>query len=169
MPIYPYQSVLPVIDASAFIAPSADIIGDVVIGAESSIWYGCVVRGDVHHIRIGCRTNVQDLTIVHVAAGKFPTLIGDEVTIGHRAIIHACTIGDRCLIGMGAIVMDGAVIGDDCIIGAGALVTERTVVPAGSVVMGTPALIKRGLRDNERAWILKSAQNYCELAKQYRG
>lgn len=167
MPLHAYQNILPTLADSVFVATSADIIGDVQIGEDSSVWFGCVLRGDVHHIRVGARTNIQDLTVVHVAAGKYPTLIGDDVTVGHRAIVHACTIGHRCLIGMGAIVMDGCEIGDDCIVGAGALLPEGTKIPSGSVVMGAPAKIKRELRENERAWILNSAQNYSELAKKH--
>lgn len=162
-----YDGKNPAWDDSVFVAGSADVIGDVEIGSGSSIWFGCVVRGDVHHIRIGNNTNIQDLTVVHVAAGKYPTIIGDDVTIGHRALIHACTIGNRCLIGMGAIIMDGAVIGDDCIIGAGSLVTEKTMVPSGSVVMGSPAVIKREIRDGEKSWIKKSAENYFQLSRKY--
>lgn len=162
-----YQDKTPQLDPTVFMAEGARVVGDVVIDAHSSIWFNSVLRGDVHFIRVGKRTNIQDLTVVHVASGKYPTLIGDDVTVGHRALIHACTIGDRCLIGMGSIIMDGAQIGSDCIVAAGALVLERTVVPDGSMVMGTPAKVARPLRDNERQWILQSSKNYCELAKTY--
>lgn len=162
-----YQNKYPQIDATVFVAAGVQLIGDVVIDAHASIWFNSVLRGDVHFIRVGKRTNIQDLTVVHVASGKYPTLIGDDVTVGHRALIHACTIGDRCLIGMGAIVMDGAQIGNDCIVAAGSLVLEKTVVPEGSLVMGTPAKVVRSLRDAERQWILQSSKNYCELAKNY--
>lgn len=168
MSILKFKDTIPHIAQDVFLADGSKIIGDVVIGEKSSIWFNTVVRGDVHYIRIGKKTNIQDLSMVHVAASKYPAIVGDEVTVGHRAIIHACQIGDRCLIGMGAIVMDGAEIGDDCIVAAGSLVTEGTKVPPGSVVKGLPGKVVREIRPEELNWIKQSAQNYFELAKQYR-
>jgi carbonic anhydrase/acetyltransferase-like protein (isoleucine patch superfamily) len=163
----PFKSVMPDVDASAYVDESAQIIGDVVIGAESSIWMNVVVRGDVHHIRIGRRTNVQDLTMVHVMRGTHPTHIGDEVTIGHSAVIHGCTIEDRCLIGMGAILLNGCTIGADSIVAAGTLVPEGMRVPPGSLLMGAPARTKRALDDNERRSILDYADRYVQYRLDY--
>jgi gamma-carbonic anhydrase len=163
-----FQGVTPAVAASAYLVNSAEIIGDVTIGEQSSVWFKVVSRGDVNHIRIGARTNVQDGTVIHVTNRTHPTLIGDDVTIGHRVTLHGCTIGNRCLIGIGAIILDGAVIGDDCLVGAGALVTPGTLVPAGSMVLGMPAKIKRDLNLDERAALLVSAHNYTEYINLYR-
>jgi carbonic anhydrase/acetyltransferase-like protein (isoleucine patch superfamily) len=157
----------PKVDASAFVDESAQVIGDVAIGADSSIWMQAVVRGDVNQIRIGQRTNVQDGCVVHVMQGTHPTQIGDAVTIGHRAIVHGCTIADRVLIGMGAIVLNGARIGEDSIVAAGTLITEGFVVPPRSMVMGSPGKIRRPLTDAEVAAILDSAANYVRYKKDY--
>ena len=151
-----------------FIAPGAHVIGDVEIGAGSSIWFNTVVRGDVYYVRIGRRTNVQDLSLVHVTTGKHATLIGDDVTIGHRALIHGCTIEDRCLIGMGAILMDRVVVGEGSIVAAGALVTEGTVIPPRTLVLGAPAKPRRELSDAELAGLEMAARNYAALAATYR-
>jgi carbonic anhydrase/acetyltransferase-like protein (isoleucine patch superfamily) len=164
-----FKSIAPTVDASAYVDESAQVIGDVVIGAESSIWMNVVVRGDVHHIRIGRRTNVQDLTMVHVMRGTHPTQIGDEVTIGHSAVIHGCTIEDRCLIGMGAILLNGCTIGADSIVAAGTLVPEGFQVPPGSLLMGAPARIKRSLDDEERLSILDYAARYVQYRLDYMG
>jgi len=153
---------------AAYVAENASIIGEVELGDGASVWFGAVVRGDENRIKIGDRTNVQDLCVLHVQ-GKFDTAVGDDVTIGHRAIIHGCHIGNRCLIGMGAIIMNGAVVGDDCIIGAGALVTEGQSVPPRSLVIGFPAKPKRRLTDEEVAAIKTSALHYAERAKRYNG
>ena len=139
----PYRGRLPVVHATAYVDASAQVIGDVEIGEESSVWMNAVVRGDVHRIRIGRRSNVQDGTIVHVMHGTHPTVVGDEVTIGHGAIVHGCSIASRVLIGMGAIVLNGASIGEDCIIAAGTLVTEGAVIPPRSLVMGSPGKVRR--------------------------
>ena len=162
-----YRSVLPTVDPSAFVDVSAQVIGDVHIGPESSVWMNVVVRGDVNHIRIGARTNVQDLTLVHVMRHTHPTVIGDDVTIGHGALIHGCTIEERCIIGMGAIVMDQAIVHARCIVGAGALVTGGTEIPEGHLVLGAPARAKRELTHEELAWIEKSANHYVDLARRY--
>ncbi len=157
----------PSVDASAFVAPGAVVLGDVVIGERSSIWFGCVVRGDVNAIRIGARTNVQDLTTVHVTSKTHPTVIGDEVTIGHRVVLHGCTIKDRCLVGIGSVVMDGAVVGPESVVGAGALVPPGMVVPPRTLVMGSPAKVKRDLSVAELEALRKSADNYVEYAARY--
>ena len=165
--IKPYLGVLPTITSSAFIENTAVVIGDVVIDSESSVWFNSVIRGDVHYIRIGHRTNVQDLSLLHVTHDTHPLVIGNDVTIGHHVVLHGCKIGSRVLIGMGSIVMDGAVIEDDCIIGAGSLVTEGTVIPSHSLALGSPACVKRSLNEKELAWIKESANNYIRHAKHY--
>ena len=156
----PFRSVFPAVDPSAFVDASAQVIGDVHVGAESSIWMNVVVRGDVNSIRIGARTNLQDLVLVHVMRETHPTVIGDNVTVGHSAVVHGCTIEDRCLIGMGAILLNGCRIGTGSIVAAGALVPERMVVPPGSMVMGMPAQVRRPLTGEEDASIKGYADNY---------
>jgi carbonic anhydrase/acetyltransferase-like protein (isoleucine patch superfamily) len=163
-----YRGTAPVIDPTAYIDPGAQVIGDVVIGPQSSVWCNAVVRGDVNTIRIGARTNIQDLSMLHVTRRTAPLRVGDEVTVGHAVILHGCTIKDRCLIGMGAIVMDGAVVGEESIIGAGALVTEGTVIPPRSLAVGVPAAVKRPLRPEEIAFLARSAENYVQDAADYR-
>lgn len=157
----PYRSINPTVDSSAFVDQSAQVIGDVHIGAESSVWMNCVVRGDVNYIRIGARTNIQDGTIVHVMREpSHPTIIGDDVTIGHGAIIHGCTIAERVLIGMGTILLNGCRVGTGSIIAAGTLVPEGMDIPPGSLVMGTPAKVRRQLTAEEDASIKWYADNY---------
>ncbi len=158
----------PVLDDSCFIADSSDVIGKVTIGEDSSVWYGAVLRGDVNMITVGSRSNIQDNATVHVA-DDFKTVIGDDVTIGHNAIVHGCTIGSRVLIGMGAIVLDGAVIEDDVMIGAGALITPGKVIPSGSLVVGSPGKIVRSLRDDEVEALLDSSVKYVKVAKEHKG
>ena len=167
--IRPFRDKLPVVHATVYLDESAQVIGDVEVGAESSIWMGVVIRGDVNLIRIGRRTNVQDNTVIHVQRTTHPTHIGDAVTIGHGAIVHGCTIGNRVLVGMGAIVMNGAQIGDDSIVAAGSLVTEGTIVPPRSLVMGHPAKVRRALTDAEVAWVLQGADNYVAYRLEYMG
>jgi carbonic anhydrase/acetyltransferase-like protein (isoleucine patch superfamily) len=150
-----------------FLAETCAVIGDVEIGDEASIWYGAVVRGDVMPVRIGARTNLQDGVIVHVTSGAFGTTIGGDCTIGHGAIVHACTVEEHCLIGMGATVLDGAVIGRGSLVGAGALVTPGTVIPPGSLVIGSPARVKRPVNDQERDQIEYGATHYVELSRRY--
>ena len=162
-----FQGVLPVIPKSAYVEDTAVVIGDVVAGEECSIWFHAVVRGDVNYIRIGDRTNVQDLCMLHVTHDTAPLVIGCDVTIGHNVILHGCTVKDRVLIGMGAIIMDGAVIGEDSVVGAGALVTENTKFPPKSLVLGSPAKVKRAVTDKELSWIRESARNYVAYAHQY--
>ncbi|MEK6534010.1 MAG: gamma carbonic anhydrase family protein [Nitrospirota bacterium] len=162
-----FQGIKPAIPDSCFIEDTAVVIGDVVMGEKCSVWFNAVIRGDVHHIRIGNRTNVQDLCMLHVTHDTHPLIIGNEVTIGHSVVLHGCTIKDRVLVGMGAIVMDGAVIGEDSVVGAGALVVEGTVVPPKSVILGSPGRVRRSVSDAELAWIKESAANYVKYASQY--
>ncbi len=164
-----FQGIKPTIPDSCFIEETGVVIGDVVLGEHCSVWFHTVIRGDVHFIRIGDRTNMQDLCMLHVTHDTHPLIIGNEVTIGHGAILHGCTIKDRVLIGMGAIVMDGAVIGEDSIVGAGALVVENTIVPPKSVILGSPARVHRAVTESELAWIKESADNYVKYAGQYLG
>jgi carbonic anhydrase/acetyltransferase-like protein (isoleucine patch superfamily) len=159
----------PQLDASVFVDQSAQVIGDVVIGAESSVWMNCVVRGDVHRIRIGARSNIQDGTVVHVMRGTHATRIGNEVTIGHGALVHGCTIEDRVLVGMGAIILNGAVVGSDSIVAAGTLLTEGMVVPSRSLVMGSPGKVRRTLTDTEVASILDYSARYVGYRLDYMG
>ena len=163
----PYREIVPTIDPSAFVDRSAQVIGDVHLGAEGSIWPGCVVRGDVNYIRIGDRTNVQDGTIVHVQHDTHPTVIGNDVTIGHGAVVHGCTIHDRVLVGMGAIILNGAQVGEDCIIAAGALLTEGTVIPPRSMVMGSPGKVRRPLSASDVAMIREFSGNYVRYRLDY--
>jgi carbonic anhydrase/acetyltransferase-like protein (isoleucine patch superfamily) len=162
-----YKTITPRIDASAFVDVSAQVIGDVEIGAESSVWMNAVVRGDVHWIRIGRRSNIQDNTVVHVQNGTHPTTIGNEVTIGHAAIVHGCTIGDRVLIGMGAILLNGSTVGEDSIVAAGSLLTEESRFPSRSLIMGSPAKVKRPLTDQEVAMILEFSDRYVTYRFDY--
>ena len=163
----PYKGRLPIVDPTAYVDQSAQVIGDVEIGPESSVWMNVVIRGDVNIIRIGRRTNVQDLTIVHIMHDTHPTFIGDDVTIGHSAIIHGCTIGDRVLIGMGATLLNGATIGEDSIVAAGSLVTEEATFPPRSMIMGSPAKLRRTLSDVEVASILDFSSNYVAYRLDY--
>ena len=165
--IHSFNHIFPKFPPTVFIEPSAQAIGDVEIGAQSSIWFGAVVRGDVHFIRIGARSNVQDLSVLHVTRKTHPLRIGDEVTVGHHVTLHGCTVFDRVLVGMGAILLDGAEVGEGSIIGAGALVTEGMKIPPGSLAMGVPAKVKRPLTDEETAFLSQSAQNYVDLAEIY--
>lgn len=163
--ILPHKGIEPKIDDSCFIAPSADVIGDVEIGEQSSVWFQVVIRGDVNSIRIGKRTNIQDGTVLHVTRNKPPMkgaslVIGDDNTIGHRVTLHGCTLKNRILIGMGATILDGAVIDDDSIVAAGALVTKDKVFPPRSLIQGAPAKAVRELTDEEVSFMKISAQNY---------
>lgn len=164
--IIPYRGVRPTIDQSVFVAPGATIIGDVRIGAGSSVWYGSVIRGDVHHIRIGEMTNIQDGTIIHVTHDTHPTVVGNGVTVGHRVILHGCTVHDYALIGMGSTVLDGAVVEARAMVAAGALVTPGTVVPTGTLFGGVPARKLRALTEAEMADFTTSAERYHGYAAQ---
>lgn len=168
MPIYELAGVRPTIAPDVFIAPNASVIGDVVIGDSSSIWFGVVLRGDVFPIRIGARTNIQDNSVVHVTGGKTMTTVGDDVTVGHSAIVHGCKVGNRCLIGMGSIVLDGAVIEDECFIAAGSLVPPGMHVPSRSMVMGKPGKVVRALRPEELEAISFASRDYVRNARDFK-
>jgi carbonic anhydrase/acetyltransferase-like protein (isoleucine patch superfamily) len=165
--IRPYKGVLPRLHDSVFVDVSAQVIGDVVMGEESSVWMNAVVRGDVHWIRIGRRSNIQDNTVVHVQNGTHPTTIGDDVTVGHAAIVHGCTIGHRVLVGMGAILLNGSTVGEDSIVAAGSLLTEESTFPPRSLIMGSPAKVKRPLTDREVAMILEFSDRYVNYRLDY--
>lgn len=168
MAIRAFQGVSPTIHASCFIEDSAQVIGDVEIGEDSSVWFNTVIRGDVHRIRIGKRTNIQDLCLVHVSKDRFATHIGDEVTVGHHVTLHGCSVGNRVLVGMGAVLMDGVEVGDDCIIAGGALLVPGTKIPPGMLAVGSPAKPKRPITDDERTWLRQSAANYVQYARAHR-
>jgi len=163
----PFRSILPKVHPTAYIDESAQVIGDVEIGQESSVWMNVVIRGDVNTIRIGDRTNIQDGTVIHVMRGTHATRIGHEVTVGHAAILHGCTIYDRVLIGMGAMLLNGAEIGEDSIVAAGTLVPEEKKFPARSLLMGRPAVLKRELTEKEVATIRDYAERYVGYRKDY--
>jgi carbonic anhydrase/acetyltransferase-like protein (isoleucine patch superfamily) len=170
--IRPFKGVTPKIDPSAFIAENAVIIGDVEIGPDSSIWYGVVIRGDVNKIRIGANTNIQDGTVIHVdAQGEhwegIPTLIGDNVTVGHKALLHACTIESNAFVGMGSIVLDGAVVEEGAMLAAGAVLTPKKRIPKGQLWAGAPAKYFRDLTTEQTDYFTVSADHYAWLAKQY--
>ncbi|MDP2792104.1 MAG: gamma carbonic anhydrase family protein [Rectinemataceae bacterium] len=148
----------------SYIAPSASITGDVTVGQDSSVWHNTTLRGDMAPISIGDRTNIQDGAVLHVA-DDLPCIIGDDVTVGHGAIVHGCKVGNRCLIGMGSIILNGAEIGDECVVGAGALITEGKKIPRRSLIVGSPAKVIRDIRDDELVKILGNASEYVRLAK----
>lgn len=162
----PYKGVWPQLAGEVFVAPGAHVIGDVAIGQGSGVWFNSVVRGDDAPIVIGRYTNIQDGSVVHVQDAS-PTRIGDYVTVGHNVILHGCTVGDNCLIGMGAIILTGAVIGENCIVGAGSLITEGKTIPAGSLVVGSPARVIRSVSEQDIAMIRASARHYYEKAQDY--
>ncbi|HST21308.1 MAG TPA: gamma carbonic anhydrase family protein [Blastocatellia bacterium] len=162
-----YKGNWPQIAPTAFIETSAQVIGDVQIGEHSSVWFNCVIRGDVHYIRVGHSTNIQDGTVIHVTNGRFPTEIGNHVTIGHGVMIHGCTIKDRSLVGIGSIILDNAIIGEESFIAAGSLVTPGTVIPPRSMVMGSPAKVRREVTESEIELINRHWQNYIEYKNNY--
>src|SRR5215210_5855043 len=163
-----YRGIYPKIAASAYIDPSAQVIGDVEIGERSSVWPNVTIRGDVNFIRIGEESNIQDNTVVHVEHDTYPTFVGNRVTVGHSVTLHGCVIEDDCLIGIGAIVLNGARIGQGSVIAAGALVPERMEVPPGMMVMGVPAKVKRELTPQERERFSENARNYVQYRESYR-
>jgi carbonic anhydrase/acetyltransferase-like protein (isoleucine patch superfamily) len=174
--ILTYKHYSPKLSKGVWVADGAIVIGDVEIGEDSSIWFGAILRGDVHFIKIGKRTNIQDLSMIHTTHHKgknrvvgdgFPTIIGDDVTIGHRVMLHGCTIEDNCLIGMSATILDGAVIGKNSIVGAGSLVTMNKKFPPNSLIMGSPAKVVRELSDEEIAELKASAKRYVEFKNSY--
>ncbi len=163
----PYKGIMPTSGPSNFIAESAQVIGSTTLEEDASIWFGAVVRGDVEPIHIGKRTNIQDNAVVHCSKG-FNTIIGDDVTIGHGAIVHGCHIGCRVLIGMGAILLDGVKVGDDCIVGAGSLIAPGKEIPSRSLVVGSPAKVVRSLTEEEMASLKASAKHYVTYASEYK-
>jgi carbonic anhydrase/acetyltransferase-like protein (isoleucine patch superfamily) len=168
MAIYSHNDVVPLLGRDVFVAPSATVIGDVHLGDESSVWFGAVLRGDVFPIRFGARTNVQDGSVVHVTGGQAATTVGDDVTVGHMVLLHGCTVGNRCLIGMGSVLLDGAEIGDDCLVAAGSLVTPRTKIPPRSLVVGRPAKRVREVNDADLKMISEGSRLYREYSRTFR-
>lgn len=162
-----YKGIKPKIASTAFIASNAVIIGDVVIGEHTNVWFGCIVRGDVNTIRIGERTNIQDGTVIHVTTGTGPTVIGSGITIGHMCLLHACTLEDDSFIGMGSIVMDGAIVRTGAMLGAGSLLAPGKIVPTGELWTGRPAKLYRKMTKEETDYIKISADRYTTLAKEY--
>ena len=158
----------PAVDPTAYVQATAQVIGDVHIGAQSSVWFNTVIRGDVNHVRIGARTNIQDNATIHVTTARWPTLLGDDVTVGHAVVLHGCRIGSGCLVGIGAIVLDGAEIGDNCLIAAGSLVTPGTAIQPGHLVLGRPAKAIRPLTANELDQLRHAAAHYVAHAQRYR-
>ncbi len=167
--ILPFRNVMPKVAADAFVANTAVVIGDVEVASQASIWFGVVVRGDVHSIRIGARSNIQDNTVIHVTEGRFATTIGADVLVGHGCIIHGCTLEDGCFVGMGSTILDGARVEAGAMVGAGSLVTPGKVVKAGELWTGRPAKLGRPLTDQDRAAMNSGVQHYVDLAKVYRG
>ena len=166
--IISFKGVTPDIDETAYIAPSADVIGDVVVGEKSSIWFNCVVRGDVNYIRVGNRSNIQDGTVLHVSNGTHPTIVGDDVLVGHNCIIHGCTLENGSFVGMGTTVLDGVVVESGGMVAAGALVTPNKRVPSGQLWGGSPAKRLRDLSDEEVENLTSGAKHYAELAQIYK-
>ncbi|HMI86135.1 MAG TPA: gamma carbonic anhydrase family protein [Polyangiaceae bacterium] len=163
-----YDGATPALGRDVFIAPGAYVIGKVTLGDESSVWFGAVLRGDVGAIVIGARTNIQDLSVIHMTGGVSDVRIGDDVTVGHRVTLHGCDIGHRCLVGMGSILLDGVRVGDDSVIAAGSLITSRMVIPAGSLVLGRPAKVLRPATAQEKRLGIEGAAHYVENARTYR-
>lgn len=166
--IRPFANISPVIHESVFVAESAIIIGDVEIGEDASVWFGSVIRGDVNYIRIGARTNIQDMTMIHVSSKTHPTVLEEEITVGHRVTLHGCHVERQCLIGIGSILLDGVRVGAQSLIAAGSLLTPGTQIPPRSLVMGAPARVKRELTDDEVAHLDRSWRNYTELKERYK-
>jgi len=165
--IRPYKGVLPTIPASCYVDESAQVIGDVVLGEHASIWMNAVVRGDVHHIRIGANSNIQDCSVLHGMLNKWPVIVGDWVTVGHSVTLHGCVVEDRCLIGMGVVVLNGARIGAGSIVAAGTLIPEGTIIEPGSLVMGVPGKVRRKLSREDQDSIMTYATNYLGYKEQY--
>jgi carbonic anhydrase/acetyltransferase-like protein (isoleucine patch superfamily) len=162
-----YQGKEPRFGSRVFLAENCSLIGDIEVGDDCSIWYGAVLRGDIHHIRIGARTNIQDNSVLHVEQGTGPTIVGEEVTIGHAAVVHGCTIHRGALIGIGAKVLSHAVIGEQALVGAGAIVQEGMEIPPRTLAVGVPARVKRDLKPEELARLDRSWKNYVEFKNEY--
>ena len=167
MKIIRFNRKAPKISNSSFIAENATLIGDVTIGSNSSIWFGAVLRGDMHYIKIGKNVSVQDNSVMHGTASKYPTIVGDNVSIGHNAIIHGCVIGNNCLVGMGSVILEGAEIGDWCIIGAGAVITEKARIPPNSIVLGIPGKVIGKISERHKQRISKNWKDYVALKNRY--
>jgi gamma-carbonic anhydrase len=167
MTIQSFKKKIPKIDNDCFIAETSMIIGDVEIGSQSSVWFGTVIRGDVFYIKIGCNTNIQDNSVVHVTTNKFPTLVGDNVTVGHSVTLHGCTIGNNVLVGIGSIVLDQSEIGEWSIVAAGSVLKPGTKIKPGKLWGGVPAKEMRDISDKERKWIKELSNNYIRLSKEY--
>ena len=165
--IIPYQNISPTLGKNLFLAPNATIIGDVHLGDDCSVWFNTVIRGDVNYIRIGARTNIQDLCMCHVTFERWPLLLGEGVTVGHSAVLHGCVIKDYCLIGLGARILDGAQVGPYALVAAGSVVREGFIVPEKTLVAGNPATVKRPLREEEIANLIASAQRYVRYKNTY--
>ncbi len=168
MAVHELGSIRPSLGRDVFVADSAAVIGDVHLGDEASVWFGAILRGDYLPIRVGARTNIQDNAVLHITSGKAATFVGDDVTIGHAAILHGCTVGNFCLIGMASVVLDGAVIGDESLLAAGSLVAPGTKIPRRSFALGRPAKVTRSLGDADLAAIRETAQNYVAFARDFR-
>jgi carbonic anhydrase/acetyltransferase-like protein (isoleucine patch superfamily) len=166
--IRPFREKAPRIAGDAFVAENAQVIGDVVVGPRSSIWYGAVLRADVESIRIGSETSIQDNTVIHVDSSGFSTIVGDRVTVGHSVVLHGCRIGDDALIGIGSIVLNGVEVGDGAMIGAGSVVTPGTKIPAGMLALGSPARVKRAVTDEEKRHVRLGVENYVQLGRDHR-
>src|SRR5262245_19630758 len=162
-----YGDKAPQVGDGTFVADTAVLVGDVIVGARSSIWYGAVLRGDVFYIRVGDETSIQDNSVLHVTHGRHATIVGNRVTVGHSVNLHGCTIHDRCIIGMGSIILDAAEVGERCIVGAGSLVTAGARIPPGTLALGSPARPKRDLTAEELSWLDVSADHYVEQARSY--
>jgi len=165
--IKPFDSIHPKIHETAFIADDAIVIGDVEIGEDASVWFGSIIRGDVNFIRIVARTNIQDATVIHVSSKTHSTVLEENITVGHRVVLHGCHVETGCLIGIGAILMDGVRVGANSLVAAGSLLTPGTQIPPGSLVMGSPAKVKRELTEDELSYLDRSWRNYVELKKYY--
>lgn len=166
--IAPFKEKIPKIADTAFVADDAVLVGDVEVGENASIWFGSVVRGDVNYIRIGDRTNIQDATVIHVSSKDHPTMLENDITVGHRVVLHGCYVETGCMIGIGAILLDGVRIGRNSLVAAGSLLTPGTIIPPRSMVMGSPAKVKRELTDDEIEGICRNVAGYVELATIYR-
>ncbi len=162
-----FNSIEPKVQPTAFITDDSIVIGDVEIGEDASVWFGSIIRGDVNFIRIGARTNIQDMTVIHVSSKTHSTVLEDKITVGHRVVLHGCYVESGCLIGIGAILMDGVRVGANSLVAAGSLLTPGSQFPPKSLIMGTPARVKRELTDDELAYLDKSWRNYVELKKHY--
>ena len=165
--LHPFRDAAPRLGEGVFVADSASVIGDVELGANASVWFGTVIRADLNHVNIGARTNIQDLCVIHVDHGAAPAVLGEDVTVGHRVILHGCRVERGALIGMGSVVMDGAVVGEQSLVAAGSLVSPGTNIPPRSLALGSPARVKRELNEQELKRLEEASHHYVELGKEY--